>query len=349
MHNRGRLMFIKDTDSLSMFYRILFLLIVTSILMGNSPQKKSIIKLGTLAPSGTEWHGLLMKMGQQWELETGGEVKLRIYPNGVLGDERDMIRKIRIGQIHAAAITAEGITEITPDAAVFFLPKFYDSWEEVNFIRNQIADYLNQKINKSGFKVLFWADVGWVHWFSKEPIINVSDLRGKKIFSWAGDYKTDQIWTQAGFYVVPLAMSDVLSGLQTGLIDAIALNPIFALSTQIFGIANNMLDMKWGMLTGALVIDLQTWEGIDVKNQIIMQKIANEISESYRQLNHKISDDSIKAMMDFGLKVHKPDSLTLAEWDYYLQDIYPAMRGFYVPEDIFDMVIELKTRNMLKQ
>ncbi len=260
-----------------------------------------------------------------------------------------MIRKIRIGQIHAAAITAEGITEITPDAAVFFLPNFYDSWEEVNFIRNQIADHLNLEIKKNGFKVLFWADVGWVHWFSKDPIIRVSDLKGKKIFSWAGDYKTDQIWSQAGFDVVPLAMSDVLSGLQTGLINAIALNPLFALSTQVFGVANNMLDMKWGMLTGAIVIDLQTWNRIDVENQVIMQRIANEIGESYRLLNLNKSDDSIKAMMDFGLKVHTPDSLTLAEWDYLVQEIYPSLRGFYIPEDIFDMVIELKVQNLLKQ
>jgi len=338
----------KNTDSLSTIYRILMLICLASILGGNSPPQKSIIKIATLAPSGTEWCGMLMEMGQRWEQETGGVIKLRIYPNGVLGDERDMVRKIRIGQIHAAAITAEGITEITEDASVFFLPNFYDSWDEVNFIRNEIADHLNEEINKKGFKVLFWADVGWVHWFSKEPIINVSDLKGKKIFSWAGDYRTDEIWDQAGFDVVPLAVSDILPGLQTGLIDAIALNPIFALSAQIFGIADNMLDMKWGMLTGAVVIDLQTWNSIDVNNQVIMQNIANEISESYRQLNYKLSDEAIKAMTDIGLKVHEPDSLTLAEWDDYLKDIYPAMRGFYIPEDIFDMVIELKTQKQLK-
>ena len=102
--------------------------------------KKIIVKMATLAPEGTEWHGLLVELGQQWNIVTDGEVRLRIYPGGVVGDERDMIRKMRIGQIHGAAISNEGMTEINPYFTTFYMPMMYQSYDEVDFVRDRLSN-----------------------------------------------------------------------------------------------------------------------------------------------------------------------------------------------------------------
>ena len=116
--------------------RLLCFIIALAISISISPAKKTKIKMATLAPEGTEWHGLLMKMGQEWKEATLGQVNLRVYPGGVVGDERDMIRKMRIGQIQGAAITSEGLTEINPQYSVFFVPMLYQNFylENINWI-----------------------------------------------------------------------------------------------------------------------------------------------------------------------------------------------------------------------
>ncbi|HCI16767.1 MAG TPA: hypothetical protein DE027_08060, partial [Candidatus Marinimicrobia bacterium] len=132
--------------------------------------KKIIVKMATLAPEGTEWHGLLVDLGQQWTEATNGEVRLRIYPGGVVGDERDMIRKMRIGQIHGAAISNEGMTEINPYFTTFYMPMMYQTYEEVDFVRENLKNELLSETEKNGFKILTMVDVGWAYWFSTEPI-----------------------------------------------------------------------------------------------------------------------------------------------------------------------------------
>ena len=122
--------------------KVKFLFTIFIVLISIQPifAKKIIIKMATLAPEGTEWHGLLVEMGQEWTKVTNGQVRLRIYPGGVVGDERDMIRKIRIGQIHGAAVTTEGMTEVNQYFTSFNYPLLFQTYEDVDFVRNQLYD-----------------------------------------------------------------------------------------------------------------------------------------------------------------------------------------------------------------
>ena len=120
--------------------KFLFTIFIVLISIQTIFAKKIIIKMATLAPEGTEWHGLLVEMGQEWTKVTNGQVRLRIYPGGVVGDERDMIRKIRIGQIHGAAVTTEGMTEVNQYFTSFNYPLLFQTYEDVDFVRNQLND-----------------------------------------------------------------------------------------------------------------------------------------------------------------------------------------------------------------
>ena len=324
-----------------MYKRFMYVLLVVALstqLFG----KKTIIKMATLAPEGTKWHGMLVEMGQKWSEATNGEIVLRIYPSGVVGDERDMIRKIRIGQIHAAAVTTEGLSELNQDIYSLIIPLLFDDWDDVDWIRERLEDDLIQGIEESGFKLLSWTDVGWVKWFTKDPLKYPEDLKGMKIFNWAGEYRTLQLWKKGGFNAVQLASIDILSGLQTGLINAIGTNPMVALASQWFGLANHMLDMRWGLLTGGIVIDKKIWDRIDPEYQDKMMAAIAEIDQVQREEGRYLDSESIEVMKEYGLKVQELNDEELQYWKDYVEDWYPDIRGSYVPAEIFDKIVALK-------
>ncbi len=296
--------------------------------------------MATLAPEGTDWHGMLVEMGQRWKEATDGQIVLRIYPGGVVGDERDMIRKMRIGQIHAAAISSEGLSEVNPDVNGFVLPLIFDDYDDVDWLREKLSTQLEEDMRENGFEVLLWADVGWAKWFTTDPIVYLDDLKGMKIFTWAGDYRTQNLWESAGFQSVPLASIDVLSGFQTGLINAIATTPLYALSQQWFGSANYMLDINWGLLTAGVIIDKKIWNRISPEHQVKMKTISQDIGLMHQRSTRHQDDEAIKVMQEYGLKIHQPTTDEIDHWKNYLKTWYPELRGKYISEEIFDTVIE---------
>ena len=311
-------------------------------LLSSLEARKTVIKMATLAPEGTPWYALIAKMGERWSEETKGNVRLRIYPGGIVGDERDMIRKMRIGQIHGAAISAEGLSEVNPQYTYCFIPLFFQDYEDIDFVRDEIKDDLVSGAEKNGVKVLTMVDVGWVYWFSTNAVFSPKDLKSQKIWTWAGDYKTAKLWDKAGFNSVPLSVPDVHSSLQTGLVNAMAFPPLYVAANQYFGITKNMLNMKWGILTAALVIDLKVWNRIKPKYQKAMIKVSEQIGLEYQINNRKEEDEAVNVMKNYGLIVNDLSKNQIDEWNSLVESMYPLIRGNIVQEEIFDRVIKLK-------
>lgn len=320
--------------------KLLIRIICCVLLVSQLSAKKTIIKLATLVPEGTDWHGMLVEMGQRWKEATNGQIILRIYPGGVVGDERDMIRKMRIGQMHAAAISSEGLSEINPAVSGFVMPLIFDDYDDVDWLRSKMGAQLEEGIRKNGFELLLWADIGWAKWFTTKPIVYLDDLKGMKIFTWAGDYRTQNLWESAGFQSVPLSSIDVLSGFQTGLIDAIAATPLYALSQQWFSTANYMLDINWGLLTAGVIIDNRVWNRISPENRVKMKAIAHDIGLQHQANTRHQDNEAIKIMEEYGLTVHKSTPEEKENWKKYLESWYPELRGKYVTEEVFDTVIK---------
>ena len=316
---------------------IIILLLFSSVIFA----RKIVVKMGTLAPEGTDWHGMLIEMGQQWKSATKGKVQLRIYPGGVLGDERDMVRKMRIGQIQAAGMTAEGLSEIVSDFSCYFVPLVYQDSEDVNKVTEALLPELEQKLEDNGFKLLYLSELTYAYWFSTSPIKVPSDLRNKKFFTWAGDFKWEQVYKKAGYNPVPLATTDILSALQTGLISTIPQPPIYALAQQSFGIADHMLDLKWGVLMAGIVVDMKTWKRIPDKYHEDLLSIAKAIQAKYADSNSDADVKALDAMKQYGLKVHSPSEDERALWFQEVERVSYYLRGKVIPETIYDTVIKL--------
>ncbi len=298
-----------------------------------------VVKMATLAPEGTDWHGMLIEMGQKWKNATKGKVKLRIYPGGVLGDERDMVRKMRIGQIHAAGMTAEGLSEIVSEFSGYFVPLAYQNSDDVAAVTEKLLPEFKLKLEEKGFKLLYLGELTWVYWFSSEPIRTPEDLKKRKFFTWAGDFKWEKVYKNAGYTPVPLASTDILSSLQTGLINTIPMPPIYALAQQSFSIANNMLDLKWGVLMAGIVVDLNTWNKIPQKYHQDLIDITMSIQEKNK--NNNAERQAIDAMKQYGLTIHTINDEERALWDEEVNRVSKYLRGNIIPETIYDTVIKL--------
>src|SRR5207253_5434247 len=141
------------------------------------------VRLGTLAPKGSSYTKHLQVMGEQWRKAPSGSVLLTIYPDGTMGSEADMVRRMRLGQLQAAMVTTTGLSEIEPGAAgLQTIPKAFRTLEEVDYIGEKLQPMLEKRLEAKGFVVLFWSDTGFVRFFSKQPMVTPDDLRKTKLF-----------------------------------------------------------------------------------------------------------------------------------------------------------------------
>jgi len=307
-------------------------------------EAKTILRLGTVVPKGSAWHDTLLYLRQEWWRISDGEVDLRIYAGGVLGDETQMVRQVRAGRIQAVALSANGLSRIDGGVAALQIPLMLDSYEELDYVRDRIAPKLEQRIEEQGtkHKVLFWTDGGWVRFFAKKPVRTLDDIRKMRLFTSAGDAETEKLWKSFRFNVVPLSATDMLTSLQTGMIDAFDVPPLFALFDRSYTQAPNMLDLKIAPLIGGVVVSKKAWDTVPEQYRDEMLKAGREAGAKLRGEIRRLGPDSIVQMKQRGLNVIVPDKATLDAWQSEVEAIYPKLRGSYCPADLFDEVKRLR-------
>jgi TRAP-type transport system periplasmic protein len=304
--------------------------------------EQTVIKMGTLAPDGSPWYQVLQQMGERWRKISSGKVKLTIYPGGVLGDEPDLVNKMRIGQIQAVALSGAGMADIDPGVSCLQIPMMFESYEELDYVRDRMAPRLEKLIEARGFLVLNWGDAGWVHFFTRSPVTHLDDMRQMKLFTWAGNNDTLELWKANRFRAVPLAATDILTGLQTGLIDAVPTTPLYALLNQSFGLARYMNDVKWAPLVGATLVTKKAWDSLPPNERAEMFQAARESGEGLRGGIRKMGDEAITAMQKRKLTVVHADASVIAQWRKEAEGVYPNLRGHTIPADLFDEVHRLR-------
>ncbi len=305
-------------------------------------QEASKIRLGTLAPRGTSWHRSLLEMGEKWRAAQGAGAAFIVYTDGSQGGEADMVRRMRVGQLNAALLSVVGLSEIDPAAsALQKMPMVFRSWDELDFLREKLRPTLEKRFSDKGFRVLFWGDAGWVRFFSKEPGLRPADYRQMKVFAWAGDNPQVDIMKALGYKPVVLEISDILPGLQTGMINMVPSTPFYALVGQFYGHASHMLDMNWVPIVGAAVITRKAWESMSPAAQKALREAGETTGAQLRAISRRENDESVEAMKKRGLKVQRVSPEIEAEWRALAEGAYPMIRGNMVPADLFDEVQRL--------
>ncbi len=316
--------------------------IIALFLLAAALPAQTVIRLGTLVPKGSRWHEILLNMGEEWKKASGGKIELKIYPGGEQGDEPEMVQKVRIKKLQAVAISGAGLSGIDAAVSALQVPMMLDSYEELDFVRDKISDRLQKGLAQRGFIVLNWGDAGWVHFFTKQPAARPDEIRKLKLCVLQGDNSTFELYKINGFHPVALAATDILTGLQTGLIEAFQAPPLIALSNQWFGGAHNMLDIHFAQLVGATLIDKTVWDKIPAPVQKEMLASAKTAGVALREEIRKAEASSVPMMQQFGLNVVHADAKALAEWRQLSESIWPKLRGTMVPPDLFDEVKRLR-------
>jgi TRAP-type C4-dicarboxylate transport system substrate-binding protein len=296
------------------------------------------IKLGTLAPEGSAWHNHLRALGEKWSEMSGGEVKVKIYPGGVVGNEADMVRKLRINQLHAALLTGTGIRDIDSSVQAMQIPMLIKDDAELDYVTEQMAPRFEKILEDKGYVVIHWGDAGWVTFFTQKPAKTIEDMKDQKVFAWAGDEGAVEAWKIAGFKPVVISATDITTSLQTGMIQAVDTTPLAALSFQWHRHAKFMTDVKWAPLVGALFVTKKIWEKIPAE---LRPKLIAYARESERKLlgeTRKLANDAIATMKKDGLTVVTLTPAEQATWEAAAKKVYPYIREKVVPAAMFDEV-----------
>ncbi len=313
-----------------------------SVLLSASLSAQTIIRLGTLVPKGSRWHEILLNMGEEWKKASGGKVELKIYPGGEQGDEPEMVQKLRIKKLQAVALSGAGLSGIDAAVAALNVPMMLASNQELDYVRDHVSERLEKGLAQHGFIVLNWGDAGWIHFFTKQPASRPDEIRRMRLCVLQGDNSTFELYKMNGFQPVSLAATDILTGLQTGLIEAFQAPPLLALSDQWFGGAKNMLDIPFAPMVGATVISKDVWNTIPAAVQKEMMQSARTAGVALRDEIRKSEASSIPLMQQFGLNVVHADPKAVAEWRQLAEGIWPKLRGQAVPADLFDQVKRLR-------
>jgi len=315
-------------------------LLLGCVLAFNVPAADKQLRIGTLATKNSLYHRQLMELGEAWRTAQGGNAKYLVYPDGSQGGETDMVRRMRIGQLQGGLLSVVGLREIEPSiAALQNMPLMFRSWEEVDYVREKMRPAMEKKFLDKGFVVLAWGDAGWVRFFSKEPAVRPDDFRKMKFFAWGSEVEQQEIMKSLGYTPVPLETADILPSIQTGMINAVPSTPYFALATQVYTTASNMLDLNWAPIVGALIITKKAWDELTPEGQAAVREAGAKAGVQLRAKARQEVDDAVDAMKKRGLTVNKPNAEQMKEWNDLADKLYPKIRGRMVPADTFDEVV----------
>jgi hypothetical protein len=308
------------------------------------------LKIGSLVPKNSLYHRELMQVGEAWKKSQTGSPKFNVFTDGSQGGEAEMVRRMRIGQLQAALLSVVGLREIEPSiAALQNLPLAFRSWEELDYVREKMRPNMEKKFLEKGYVVLAWGDAGWVRFFSKNPAFSPEDFKKMKFFAWGAEAEQQEIMKSLGYTPVPLEPTDILPSIQTGMINVVPSTPYFALASQIFNTAPNMLEINWAPIVGAFVISKKSWDEMSPETQKVLRASSDKAGQVIRNQARKEVDEAVDAMKKRGLKVNKPNAEQLKEWQTLSESLYPRIRGKMVPAETFDEVFaHLKTYRTTK-
>ncbi len=271
-------------------------------------------KIATLAPAGTTWMKEMKKGASLIEDKTDGRVKLKFYPGGVMGSEQSVHRKIKAGQLHGGAFSSGGLAHLYPDIQCLNLPMLFNSFDEVDYVRSRMDAVLKQNMEKNGFVLLGIAEGGFTRILSKAPLKDLEAIRASKLWVPEGDILVQETYRTMGLSPISLPISDVFTGLQTGLIDTVTITSSAAIAFQWHSSIAYITDTPLIYLIGLLVIQKDAFDTIKYEDQVIVKQ---EIARVVKAMDKLTRSDNIKAkeaLKNQGIIFVNPDPEELARW-----------------------------------
>lgn len=274
----------------------------------------TVIKIGSIAPVGSPWDVAFKRIGAEWSSISGGSVVMKVYSGGIAGDEPDMIRKVRLGQIDGMGVTGVGLILIDRSIMSFHIPLLVRNDEEFDYIFSAVKSTFEANLRKEGYTLIFWTKVGWLHFFSKKPVATPQDLRKCRLFVWGAGDGEESVWKENGFNPITMPATEMMTALQSGMIEAFTTSPLVAASYQWFGLAPNMCEMKWAPFIGAFVVSTRTWNSIPADLSPKLCASAQKIGVAMQSEIAGTDRQAISIMQQNGLKCNAVTPAIVGQW-----------------------------------
>ncbi len=272
------------------------------------------LKIATLSPDGTVWMQELRRGAALIRERTGGRVKLRFYPGGVMGSDKNVLRKIRLGQLHGGAMTGGGLEQIDFDTQIYSLPFAFRSYEEVDYVRARMDHMILEKLYQRGYVGFGLAEGGFAYLMSNAPIRNNTDLQRHKVWIPEGDTMSQLVLQAAGVSPVPLPLPDVLTGLQTGLIDTVATSPLGAIALQWHTRVQYVTDTPVMYLYGVLIIQRRAFERLRPQDREVVREVLEEVFQRLNRINREEDAQARRALEEQGITFVRPAAGERERW-----------------------------------
>ena len=272
------------------------------------------LKLATVAPEGSSWMKGLRAAGLTVRDRTSGRVSLKFYGGGIQGNDKKVLRKIRIGQLQGGMFTSNGLEERYPDILLYGLPMLFNSEEEVDYVRQKMDGKLADGLEKAGFVSYGFAGGGFAYFMTGKPVTGLADLRGQKIWVPEGDQTSYAAMQALRLSPVILPITDVLTGLQTGLLDIVATPPVGAVILQWYTKTKYVTDQPLSYTLGFMAIDKSALQSVSAADQAVLREV---LSAVYARLDAQNRVDNAKAKLALkanGLKFVAPNAAEIPEW-----------------------------------
>jgi len=292
------------------------LLLACLLLVGlaEGAEKGVVIKLATLAPEGNSWIKMLNALNAEVMKKTQNNVQFKIYAGGVLGDETDMLRKMKIGQIQAAALTSSTLAGIFREMNVLQIPFLFQNYDEVDFVLNKLDAFFKKGFEDNGYVLLGYSEVGFIYLMSSTiPISSVADLKKAKVWTQEGSFVAKAIFDAAKVTAIPLSIPDVLVGLQTGLVDVVYVPPTGAIALQWFTKVKYLTNVPLSYVAGAIVISKDVFNRLPSAYQAILLESSQRHLGQLKAVARNENQDAIRVMVKQGVKVVNPSGAQVDE------------------------------------
>lgn len=304
-----------------------------------------LIKFATVAPEGSTWIKHMRMLDKEIREKSDGRLGFQIYAGGIAGDELNVLKKIRIGQIHCAAFSGVGFGQILPMVRVLDLPFLFRNHEEVDLIHQELFGFFGEEFNKRGFELLAWAEVGEVHLFSKKPIRKVKDCSRLKVWTWSGDPISKETFSAMGVNPIPLAITDVTTALNTGMIDTVYAPPLGALALQWYTSTDYMTALPLTHSTGAVLISSRYFKKLppDLAEILVrtLRKGMGDLTSELREQNK----EAVQLLRDSGLTVTpSPSGIDLEEFNDIHHEVARRLTNKIYPAEVLERVYRILGR-----
>jgi TRAP-type C4-dicarboxylate transport system substrate-binding protein len=287
---------------------------ITLLLLCSSIANARTFKIATVSPDGTFWMQEMRAGAEEIAKKTQGRVKFKFYPGGVMGSDESVLRKIRIGQLQGGAVTAASMIAIAPDITIYELPYLFESVDQVDYVRSKMDAGLITALEEKGFVSFGLAEGGFSYMMPDEALQSVADVRNKKVWLPSNHPVGEAVFSSADISPVPLTLSDVLTGLQTGLIDTIIAPPIGAIALQWHTKIQYVMDEPLTYFSALLVIDKKAFNKLKDEDREIVRSVMGNTFKKINEQNRKDNVEAKQALVNQGIKFIRLSPASAKEW-----------------------------------